>query len=267
MNRSPLFHLTALAVFCFYRVAAGAPEHPIVEMETGFLIGAQSDGKWLDGAHAAKTFQPGTSFRVYSLVAEVGVAIGSNPKSADEPCPEAQVVPFSSKPKEGVIALAASWNALPRKPRVTDTTQPVYEQAIRDFLRGRGIKEPKVKITQIIRIDLDGDGEDEVLISATNYSTDDGVPSRAPAGSYSFVLLRRVAAGKVKTQLVAGEFYTKATGFSAPNSYRVLSVLDLDGDGKMEVIVESNYYEGGATTIYRWTPAKIEELLSVACGA
>lgn len=268
MNRFRVFHFAAIAALCFCRAAAAAPEHPIVEVETGFLIGAQSNGKWLDGAQAAKTFQPGTSFRIYSLVGEIGVASGGKPESAEEPCPETQIVPLSPKPEEGVIALAAPWNALPRKPRTTDTTQPVYLQAMRDFLREHGIAEPKVKITQILRIDLDGDGEEEVLISATNYSAkDDSVPSRAPAGSYSFVLLRRVTAGKVKTQLVTGEFYAKATGFSAPNSYRILSILDLDGDGKLEVIVQSAYYEGGATTIYRCTPTKIEELLSVGCGA
>jgi len=30
-----------------------------------------------------------------------------------------------------------------------------------------------VRITRILRVDLDGDGEEEVLISATNYFTND----------------------------------------------------------------------------------------------
>jgi hypothetical protein len=91
---------------------------------------------------------------------------------------------------------------------------------------------------------------------------------RSPAGSYSMVLLRRVLTGKVETQLVEGEFYPKATGYNAPNAYKVIATLDLDGDGKMEVVVASNYYEGEATTIYRCEPKKkVEALLSVGCGA
>jgi len=73
--------------------------------------------------------------------------------------------------------------------------------------------------------------------------------------------------GKVRTQLIEGEFYPKAKTFNAPNSYEVIAVLDLDGDGKMEVVVRSLYYEGGATSVYRCTPTKVEELVTVACGA
>jgi hypothetical protein len=42
----------------------------------------------------------------------------------------------------------------------------------------------------------------EVLISATNYSSEDGsAPTSGRKGDYSFVLLRRMRAGKVETKL------------------------------------------------------------------
>ena len=189
------------------------------------------------------------------------------------------MVSLSSKPKDGVIGLDAPWNALPRKPMIADTTQPVYVETVRDFLRARGITDPKVRITRILRVDLEGDGEEEVLISATNYLTNDKLdylpaapfpdaPIHVPqCGSYSIIILRRLVDGIVETNLVAGEVYAKPAESVAPNIYNLAAVLDLNGDGKLEVIVHSFYYEGGQTTIYRYGPDKIEEVLSVECGA
>src|SRR5437016_8961044 len=256
---------------------AKADLHPIVEVKSGYLFGATSDGKWIKAEQAAKALTDESTYRIYGLTQSFGEAKGGKPKPSEEDvCSDVLTVSLSPKPDEGAIALAAPWNALPRKAQVTDPTQQVYVDAVRDFLKTKEIKEPKVKIENILRVDLDGDGEEEVLISATNYfQKEEGAPMRSPAGSYSMVLLRRVVAGKVETQLVEGEFHPKAypgTGtdddasFDAPNAYKVIAVLDLDGDGKMEIVVRSDYYEGGATTIYRCNPKKVEELLSVACG-
>lgn len=256
--------------------AAKADVHPIVEVQTGYLFGATADGKWIKSDEAAKAISDERTYKIYGLTQSLGEAKGGKPKPAEEEvCSDVLTVSLSPNPDKGAIALAAPWNALPRKVQILDATQQVYVEAARDFLKTKGIDKPKVKIESILRVDLDGDGEEEVLISATNYfEKDEGAPMRSPAGSYSMVLLRRLVAGKAETQLVEGEFYSKAyqngtdddASFNAPNVYKVIAVLDLDGDGKMEVVVASQYYEGGATTIYRCDPKKIESLLSVACG-
>ena len=161
---------------------------------------------------------------------------------------------------------------------MADTTQSVDVEAVRDFLKARGIADPKVRITRILRVDLDGDGEEEVLINATNYFSEaksdhsaapfPEAPIQAPRpGDYSIVILRRVVDGNVQTKLVAGEVYWKSDESVAPNVYNLAAVLDLNGDGKLEVIIHSFYYEGGQTTIYQYDRDKIEAVLSVECGA
>ena len=259
--------------------ASAADLHPIVEMDTGYLFGGSADGKWIKAEKAAKSMKGNTPLRVFGLSQEAGKVTAGKPKSVDEPCPDTLSVSLSSKPKESVIGLAAPWNALPRKPVIVDATQSVYVEAVRDFLKSRGVADPKVRIKRILRVDLDGDGEEEVLISATNYFAEDKsndssaapfpeAPVHAPqSGSYSIVILRRVVDGNVQTKLVAGEVYAKPDESVAPNVYNLAAVLDLNGDGKLEVIVHSFYYEGGQTTVYRCEPDKIEALLSVECGA
>ena len=270
---------TLVVVAALLMCAGASPAtdlHPIVEIESGFLFGTISDGKWIKADETAKLIGDETSYRVYGLTQALGDAKGGKPKPEGEPCDETLAVSLSPETEKGVIAIAAPWNALPRKPQVTDPTQKTYVDAVRDFLKTKGIEQPEVKIDNILRVDLDGDGEEEVLISATNYfRKDESVPMRSPAASYSMVLLRRVVAGKVETQLIVGEFYPKAYPkakqeegrFDAPSIYKVIATLDLDGDGKLEVVVGSDYYEGGETTIYRCDPKKVEALLSVACGA
>ena len=253
---------------CSPLITAASELHPIVEVQTGYFFGGTKDGKWIKAAPAAKSIQDGMRYRIYDLTGQIGEAKGGKPKADEEVCPDNFSLELSLKIDKKAIALAAPWNAQPRKARSADLTQQIYIDAVRDFLKAKGVKDPKVKMKKILRVDLDGDGEDEVLLNATNYfqAEDAEVPTGSPPGSYSVVLLRRVVAGKVKTQVIAGEVHPTAKNLNAPNYYEVTGVLDLDGDGKLEVIVHSAYYEGGETTIYRCGPDKIIQLLSVACG-
>jgi hypothetical protein len=268
MNLKTAGVLASCAVFSAAAVS-GTELHPIIEMETGYFFGASKNAKWIEADQAVKSVANKTTYQVYSLTKPIGQVTASKPKSVEEPCPDTLTVSLSPDPKDGVIGLAAPWNALPRKPVVADTTQAVYIEAVRDFLKARGIADPKVRIARILRIDLEGDGEEEVLINATNYFTESNeAPMHAPRrGSYSIIMLRRIVAGKVQTHLVAGETYPKPDESVAPNVYKIAAALDLNGDGKLEVIVHSFYYEGGQTTIYRCDPNQIEAALSVECGA
>ena len=87
------------------------------------------------------------------------------------------------------------------------------------------------------------------------------------AGDYSLVFLRKVVQGKVVTRIITGEYYPKAKKFNAPAEHRVIGVLDLNGDGILEIVLSGRYYEGDWVEAYRVDGAKIIKLFSMGCGA
>jgi hypothetical protein len=90
--------------------------------------------------------------------------------------------------------------------------------------------------------------------------------SRANPGDYSLVFLRRVVKGKVVTSLIEGDFFPKGLAFGAPGEQRVGAVLDLNGDGVMEIVLFGRYYEGDWVTAYRLEGDKLIKIFSAGCG-
>ena len=155
--------------------------------------------------------------------------------------------------------------AYPRGVRSQSTTQSVYINAVAAVLKDNGIANPTVRITQLLRVDLDGDGVTEVVLTASSYVN--GVGPSAQAGDYSLVLLRKVINGQVQTTLLEGDFYTEAAEFAAPNDFNVTAIADLNGDGNMDIAVHGEYYEGAWTSVYEVKGSTVKEVLVEGCGA
>jgi hypothetical protein len=81
--------------------------HPIVEVQTGYLFGAISDGKWIKADETANLLSDETTYRVYGLTQALGEAKGVKSKLENVPCEETWAVSLSPKPEKGVIAIAA----------------------------------------------------------------------------------------------------------------------------------------------------------------
>ena len=258
-----LFSDTALA-------AGEADVVPIVDARTGWLLGGSSGDKWLDGSSTAALLEGNEEYRLYTLTEQQGIAVGSKPEAFDIiPCPATFAVDFTLVPRESsILALGGDWDALPRVPIEEGTDSEVYEQVVAEWLQDQGIAAPEVHIKQVIRVDLEGDGTDEVLISATRFAaSEDGLPPRSiETGDYSLTMLRKIVDGEVANIFVAGESYTETQDYGAPNEYRVGAILDTNGDGQMEFTIESQYFEGAATGLYRINGKQLESLLITGCG-
>jgi hypothetical protein len=239
-----------------------------VDLPSGLIIGAHAGGKWLSSEQAGKALEPGRKYRLFTLTGKTGDAVGGQAAPNAEVCPDVWEQTMQPATEKSAIALALPWNPMPRTAKASDKTQEIYVKAAHDFLVSKGIAKPVVKITQLLRIDLDGDGKDEVLLSATNYPGEPGEsPPSAAAGNYSFVLLRHVVDGKAQTKLIDGQFFPKASESETPYRYEVSGLLDLDGDGRLEVILYSAYYEGATVTVWHFGAGKLHKVLEIGCGA
>ncbi len=239
--------------------------HPVVDATHGHLFGATGRGGWLPPDSAVAFVEAETTYRLYTLDRSLGEATGGAASPPRETCAN-PTVEIDTPPGESddIIGVAGDWNVLPRVPSQQNPNQPAYEEFVAAQLREHGIPEPDVHITQLLRIDLEGDGTDEVLLSANRTG---GLGTSARAGDYGLVLLRKVVDGEAVTVPIVEEYYPEeCIAECAPMEYRVVAVLDLDGDGRQEPVIGYRYYEGAGMTVYSIEGQRTHERLSWACG-
>jgi hypothetical protein len=151
-----------------------------------------------------------------------------------------------------LLGIASDWNPMPRPVVPQSTDQEVYRQAVRDVLRRKGMPNAPVRITQILRVDLEGSGEPSVVLTAEYPAPRSGVTK--PKGAYSFVMVRQVVRGGVKIVLLDGSFMARYSGqdtlITSRSTYQVTGILDVDGDGRMEVVVHGDFYEANSAQVY-----------------
>jgi hypothetical protein len=245
----------------------GAPQprvRPVVDARSGYLLGGTVNGAWRPGEQVARLLRGRERYRVYGGGRLLGESAGTRPKSIEEPCPDTYTVELSPARPGGAVAVGGAGNALPRPVARLDPAAPAYVEAVRRILVRNGIRNPAVRVTGVTRVDLEGDGADEVIVSAHRGRTDRGI--RVEAGEYSLLFVRRVVAGAVRTVMLEEEYHPKASDEQILNRYSLAAVLDLDGDGVYEIVTRGQYYEGDWATVYRLSGLRKQELAGAGCG-
>ena len=124
-----------------------------------------------------------------------------------------------------------------------------------------------MKLTQVIEIDLDGDGLTEVLVCARRFTVAH-LSDVLKAGDYSMVFLHKPAKKTGHNILITGQFQTASLSEPGrPLTWGVVGLVDADGDGVMEMVVNYTYYEGGGARLYQLKGEKVELVLAGDWGA
>lgn len=247
-------------------VSVRAEEKPfasVLELPTRYVVGGFQDGKWLKSEAAGRKLGGKTTYRVYSLSGLQGTITAGKAGPDAEVCPDVWMQKVTPEPEgEKVrIGVNAKWDPQPRKATVVKEAPAEIVEYTKGLLREKKMGKAEVKITQVVRVDLEGDGTEEVLFSAAKADLEDPA-----AESYSFVAVRRMVGGKWQTQVLGSSFHPRGAKEETAEIFSVTGLLDLNGDGKLEVVTDSQYYEGGGAYVWQLQGEKLVKVLGVDCG-
>jgi hypothetical protein len=241
---------------------------PIVELKFRGLMGGVQNGKWIAPARFRDRLKGNIEFVLVGRngVEEGGVTLGKKGEQEDV-CQDFTRFELELQQDHGVaIGTTAKWNPVPRMPRAIDLNNATYKRIIAGFLKKKGITKTTIKLTEAFRVDLEGDGVDEVILAATFYKK--GLDASAAVGDYSLVIVRKAVGKAVTDHLLQGDFILKKVDFGAPTENHISAIADLNGDGKMEIVLYGFYYEGDFASAYEMRggkPVMIKEF-EIGCG-
>jgi hypothetical protein len=166
---------------------------------------------------------------------------------------------------EPMIGVASGWLSEKRGATVLSSNAS-YIQAITEWFQAQGNSPSEIRITRILQADIEGDGVNEVLLSASYFKDPSG--HMAETGDYSVVLMRKVIGNDVVTVPLVKDYYVTSlpeAELTYPLTYTLAGALDLNNDGTLEVIVDVSRWEGGGAIVYRIDGQNAREVLRTIC--
>ena len=227
------------------------------------LLGGVEDGKWVNPELTVSRLSDGEMYRTFYADGVTGNAKGSEPEY-DQLCKgyrvETDSYPFGGQ----AVAVTGDWNAVPRVAENISSDNAVYVEIIRNWLVGQNFPEPVVEIDRILRVDMEGDGVDEVLISASHFVEPTG--HNVQFGDYSLVLMRKVIGNSVVIIPIAYDYYYQDVENQFPIIYDSLFVADLNNDGVLEILVGTKRWEGTGVHVYDANKDGVKLIFNMFCG-
>ena len=262
--------LPALPTFDFSATATLPPPvfeegtfSPVFYGSNSFLLlgGFQRDQGWISAENAFAYvnneaeydfFNPRGSFKLRGSTLELS------------PTCRYHFMRSSASLPESMVGVASGWVTEQREIRDLASNDPAYIQAVTEWFQSRGARPGEIQITRILQADLEGDGVNEVLLSATYFKDASG--HMTETGDYSVILMRKVFGNEVLTIPLIAEYYVSSTPeLSYPQTYAPAEAIDLNQDGILEVVVDVSRWEGAGAIVFRVDGQNVREVLRAIC--
>lgn len=232
-------------------------------MNSFFLVGGSLNGSWVNNEEMAAALAADQDYQLYTAFEIAGGQQGQSLED-DPRCQEYFVTLAPSAIPQNAVGVAGDWPVLPRTPQELAADSEVYLEAVAGWLVDQAPSQPVVIIDKIWRVDIEGDGTDEVFINATRFVEPTG--HSVEPGDYSVVLMRTVIGNEVVTVELVGDYYDKVVEIQFPLTYHLKFIGDLNGDGRLEVVVGVSRWEGSGVMVFEIDGDEAEQVLSVMCS-
>lgn len=207
------------------------------------LIGGVRGGRFLSEQKASAYFKPGLRLNLYGPTGEGrgSVTLGKRHESLFGE----NATGIANGPGGEAEYLAATAPTKPHRRPVEEISSksPYYETyatTVRNYLKANRVTVAQPKIERLLRTDLNGDGEPEVLILANSLPKE---TSGSMENFYSVALLRYVKKGGAVGVLPLITTVKPKIGDEEMYRIELSSLADLNGDGKTEIILSGHPYE------------------------
>lgn len=225
------------------------------------LLGGVQGGSWISPDQAAANMPGASAYDVYPSASGPHLVYGYAPEKSMIH-PDYFLHTDAVLNETGMIGVLQGWQVRHGTAQELPSNHDLYRQVMLDFLAQSGVTNPQTGTMHIYRIDLEGDGSDEIFISDTLVESSHGVV----AGDHSVVVMRKVSGTSAVTVPILVDLYT-AIGYGNPFpcTYSVANFIDLNQDGVLEVIIEFDRWEDFGGSVYQVNGENVEQILGRTC--
>jgi len=227
------------------------------------LLGGVGRGVWFTPDVSALRFADEAAYSLHTLTQEYSYFFRGRAPESSPTCDSFFVGTDADLDEVGMIAVLDGWDITKRDVTELPANNQFYQQVVIDWLTAEGVSSPEIGSLQVFRVDLEGDGADEIFISATRL---DGSQHTTKAGDYSVVLMRKVVGNDAVTiPLVADVYSSRELEITFPLTYSLVNFIDLNQDGVLEVVVDIQKWEGFGAIVFQIDGQDVIQSLRAEC--
>lgn len=223
------------------------PRRYALVTQDGLVVGGRLDDRWVPAAELTPALAPGARCWHYSLTQSPDASVEWR-----EPW-SALVKPTFADPARAAepwVLFNGPWSALVRRPRPEDPANSPYALAVKQIVGGFGVKVDKPVLRQSVRLDLDGQGEHNVVLAASSLDPAK-LPAQAQPGDYSVVLLLHEREhDKPQVTVISCRTWRAGGQLENPVVDQFVAALDLTGAGQPQLLCSQRSVAKRGLTVY-----------------